>query len=384
MLLAEGLSRLPAVDAAGRGPIAIKVATATPACDFDDLKLPFEVVREPGLLSLVKLVYEADVVQLSGACFVPLFLARILGKPVVIEHHGYNASCPNGLLFYEPTQSVCPGHFMDGRYGKCIECNAEKQDWLRSVWMLFWTFPRRWLCQRASANIPITQHVLNRLCLPRSKVIYYGIPDSPHSKHLTQILQPSTDVPCFAYLGRLVTLKGLLVLVEATRILNEQGYRFLVKFIGDGPERTVLESRVRKLRLQGHIEFTGFVGGDRLRSEMESVLAVIMPSIWEETAGLAAMEQMMRGRLVIVSDIGGLSEVVGDTGLKSATGNAASLADCMKHVIDRPGLAARFGSMARVRALSLFRQDRMIDMYLQVYQDLVEPKGTPTGILDPL
>ena len=117
---------------------------------------------------------------------------------------------------------------------------------------------------------------------------------------------------------------------------------------------------------------------------MESVLAVIMPSIWEETAGLAAMEQMMRGRLVIVSDIGGLSEVVGDTGLKSATGNAASLADCMKHVIDRPGLAARFGSMARVRALSLFRQDRMIDMYLQVYQDLVEPKGTPTGILDPL
>lgn len=384
MLLAEGLSRLPAVDAAGRAPIAIKVATATPGRDFDDLRLPFEVVREPGLLSLVKLVYEADVVHLSGACFVPLFLACILGKPVVIEHHGYTASCPNGLLFYEPTQSVCPGHFMEGRYRKCIECNAQKQHWLRSVWMLFWTFPRRWLCQRASVNIPITQHVLNRLVLPRSKVIYYGIPDSPHSKHLTQTLQPSTDVPCFAYLGRLVALKGLLVLVEATRILKEQGYLFLVKFIGDGPERTVLESQVRKLKLQEHIEFTGFVSGDRLRSEMESVLAVIMPSIWEETAGLAAMEQMMRGRLVIVSDIGGLSEVVGDTGLKSATGNAASLAACMKQVLDWPERAARFGSMARIRALSLFRQDRMIDMYLQVYQDLVESKGTPTGILDPL
>ncbi len=73
MLLAEGLSRLPAVDAAGRAPIAIKVATATPGRDFDDLRLPFEVVREPGLLSLVKLVYEADVRPSLGGLLRPAF-----------------------------------------------------------------------------------------------------------------------------------------------------------------------------------------------------------------------------------------------------------------------------------------------------------------------
>jgi glycosyltransferase involved in cell wall biosynthesis len=136
--------------------------------------------------------------------------------------------------------------------------------------------------------------------------------------------------------------------------------------------------------LQTEIEFTGFASGDRLQNEMESVLAIIMPSIWEETAGLAAMEQMMRGRLVIVSDIGGLSEVVGDTGLKSVAGDPASLADCMKRVLDQPQIAAKVGSTARARALSLFRQDRMTDRYLQVYQDLVGSKGTPTGAADPL
>ena len=107
MLLAEGLSKLSSVDA-DRAPIAIKVATATPGHDFDDSKLPFEVVRTPGPASLAKLVYEADVIHLSGACFLPLFLAWILGRPTVIEHHGYTASCPNGLLFYEPTQIGVP------------------------------------------------------------------------------------------------------------------------------------------------------------------------------------------------------------------------------------------------------------------------------------
>jgi glycogen synthase len=39
-----------------------------------------------------------------------------------------------------------------------------------------------------------------------------------------------------------------------------------------------------------------------------------MPSVWEETAGLSAIEQMMRGRLVIASRIAGLGEMVGDAG----------------------------------------------------------------------
>ena len=55
-----------------------------------------------------------------------------------------------------------------------------------------------------------------------------------------------------------------------------------------------------------------------------------MPSIWEETAGLAAIEQMLRGRLVIASDIGGLGEMVGDAAIKFPAGDAPTLADQMK------------------------------------------------------
>jgi glycosyltransferase involved in cell wall biosynthesis len=360
LLLAEGLAGLPSSDAAS--PMAIKVATQTPAGNLDDSQFAFEVVRRPGLFRLVRLVYEADIVHLSGACFAPLFLAWMVGKPLVIEHHGYNASCPNGLLFYEPKQSVCPEHFMAGRYSHCIKCNLQ-------------TFPRRWLCQRASVNIPITRHVLKRLALARSTVIYYGIPDPCCDARPMGLTSRTVDRRSFAYVGRLVALKGLPVLLQAAAILKEQDYRFRLKFIGDGAQRPALELLARELRLEDYVQFTGFASGKRFEAEMESVATVIMPSIWEETAGLAAIEQMMRGRLVIVSDIGGLGEVVGDAGLKCRPADAASLADCMKRVLDQPEIVDKFGSIARARAVSLFRLNQMLNAHLQVYQDLAKSNG---------
>jgi glycosyltransferase involved in cell wall biosynthesis len=368
MLLADGLAKRSVTPSTGT--IVVTVVTPTPAGKFDDTELAFKVVRQPSFLALTRLVYETDVVHLSGACLLPLMLGSILRKPIVIEHHGYTASCPNGLLFYEPNQSVCPGHFMAGRYGNCLKCVAFKEGRLRSVYLLLWTFLRRWLCQRASINAPITYHVSRRLRLCQSKVIYYGIPTSTGTAAFFEAIRPSKNLLSFAYVGRLVPLKGLPVLVRAAKSLRDQGYLFRLKFLGDGPQRTELQSMVRDFQLEEVVEFTGFVSGDRLYNELRDISAVIMPSIWEETAGLSAIEQMMRGQLVIASDIGGLGEVVGDTGLKCIAGDATSLAESMKRVLDQPDLVERMGSAARVRALSLFRQDNMVDDYLNHYEDL--------------
>jgi glycosyltransferase involved in cell wall biosynthesis len=369
MLLASGLARRSTISTAPA--FVVNVVTPTPAGDFDDTQLAFKVVRQPSFLALARLIYESDVVHLSGACLLPLMLGSILRKPIVIEHHGYTASCPNGLLFYEPTQSVCPGHFLAGRYGNCLRCVAFKEGRLRSIESLFWSFLRRWLCQRASVNVPITYHVSMRLRLHQSEVIYYGVPTPADTSGSVEALPTIKSLVCFGYVGRLVPLKGLPVLVQAAKFLRDQGYLFRLKFIGDGPQRTELQSMVRDLQLDETIEFIGFVSGDRFRDELKDVSAVIMPSIWEETAGLAAIEQMMRGQLVIASDIGGLGEVVGEAGLKSIAGDATSLADCMKSVLDHPDIVQRMGKAARARALDLYRQDNMVDAYAKLYQDVI-------------
>ena len=80
-----------------------------------------------------------------------------------------------------------------------------------------------------------------------------------------------------------------------------------------------------------------------------------MPSLGGEVFGLVAAENMMRGKLVIVSDIGAMREVVGETGLVFRTGDAQDLATCMKRTIDEPELASSLGYSARVRAMQISR-----------------------------
>jgi glycosyltransferase involved in cell wall biosynthesis len=175
----------------------------------------------------------------------------------------------------------------------------------------------------------------------------------------------------FAYVGRLVSEKGLPILLRAASQLLKQGYNFQVKMIGDGPERANLEEMVGAFGLQGCVGFTGQLQGDALQGALREVSVLVMATLMEETAGLAAIEQMMRGRLVVVSDIGGLAEVVDGVGLKFAAGDVAGLASCLRRVLDDPGLVEVLGRKARQRALEFFLQQRMIAEHLALYRELI-------------
>jgi glycosyltransferase involved in cell wall biosynthesis len=180
----------------------------------------------------------------------------------------------------------------------------------------------------------------------------------------------------FAFVGRFVPEKGIPILLQAACQLAKEGRTFTIRLIGDGPERATLQSLIRRDHLEKHVSITGYLRGEKLTEALNEVRVVIMPSVWEETAGLAAIEQMMRGRLVIASKIGGLAEVVGSTGLCFANGNADALADCMRRVLQEPGLIDVLGHEARVRALSLFARSRMLDEHKNLYQLVLEHAET--------
>src|SRR6266849_3821615 len=124
MLLARGLAGTD---------LKVILITPTPLGGMNDADLPFRVVRRPDFVTLAKLVWHSDVLHLAGPCFLPMMLGLILQKPVVVEHHGYHAVCPNGLLFFEPTKSLCPGHFMAHSYHKCLQCNARRVGAVKSI-----------------------------------------------------------------------------------------------------------------------------------------------------------------------------------------------------------------------------------------------------------
>src|SRR6266513_1508307 len=345
--LARGLTRWKGVH--GSPEFEIVVVTNTTAGEFDDHALPFPVVRSPSLLELLGLVYRAHVLHLAGPALLPLLLAKIFRKPTVVEHHGYQAICLNGALLHEPDRAVCPGHFQAGRLGECFRCQRS---------------------ELSSALKSLRRMILTKLrnALPGSRVIYHGIEDVLKGETVASTVSSFPPQLCFAYVGRFVSEKGVHVLLDAAARLQKEGYEFDVLLIGDGPDRTKLEGEIERQGLGSRVRITGFLRGPQLSSLLQEVHVVVMPSVCEETAGLAAIEQMMRGRLVIASAIGGLGEVVGSAGIVCPPGDAEALAGCMSAVITHPERIAALGSKARERALSTFGYARMLEEHAQVYR----------------
>jgi glycosyltransferase involved in cell wall biosynthesis len=370
-LLARNLSEMRSALPAGNN-LVVTVATQTPPAGFDDRTFPFRVVRAPSVLHLWRLIRQVDVVHIAGPSLLPMILAKLAGKPYVVEHHGYQAICPNGVLIHQPDRAICPGHFQANHYAVCVRCQHHEMSWPNAVAKLLMMFPRHSLSRAANSNVFITRHSLDRHRFPRAQVIYYGIEPMPQASNATNTTHSTNTEPTrFAYVGRLVPEKGLDILLRAATLLKNDGLSFELLLIGDGPERAKLETQIGTDNLHDVARVIGFLRGSALTDQMNKVDAVVMPSMWEETAGLAAIEQMMRGRIVIASDIGGLGEVVGSAGLKFPAGDAECLAAQMKGVIqDDTQPLSQLGERAAARAHSVFAAGRMVAEHLSLYQSL--------------
>ena len=89
------------------------------------------------------------------------------------------------------------------------------------------------------------------------------------------------------------------------------------------------------LELCDCIDFEGYVLDSALEQDLADAVGVILPSLAGEVFGLVAAEQMIRGRLVITADTGGLGEVVGDAGPKFNVGNAKGLAERVRETLEK-------------------------------------------------
>lgn len=182
-----------------------------------------------------------------------------------------------------------------------------------------------------------------------------------------------------AYVGRLVAEKGLPVLIDAAKRLKDQGTIFKLSFIGGGPEQSRLEQLAEDLGLSDLVTFTGDLRGPALSHAVSNVAVVVMPSIWEETAGLSAIEQMMRGRVVVAADIGGLAEIVGAAGLKFCPGDAVELASLLREIAEDRRQVERLGRAAHERAVTQFGLEGMVKAHHLLYSRVLRGAARSEG-----
>jgi glycogen synthase len=361
MSLAQGLAALRRP--AGQAQFEVTVVTRTPAGAFADASLPFPVIRQPSLARLWGRMRACDVVHVAGPALTPLLLARLAGKPVVLEHHGFQCICPNGQLLIEKSGTPCPGHFMAGHHSVCMRCNSGS-GWLESARLWLFTFVRRLFAARVSANITPTKWLGSLLHLPAVRCVAHGLGTQTTYK---RSVKPGHIV----FQGRLVTTKGCRLLLDAAELLSDQNRSFELVIIGDGPERAILEARAAGAKLREHVRFTGRIGAAQLEGEMASAAIVVIPSLGGEVFGMVVAESMLRGAPVVASDLGAFLEVVGSAGKTFRTGSAADLARRLSEFLVDPPASENLGQRGRERIVDFYGQDRMIEGHVKVYQEVM-------------
>ncbi len=127
------------------------------------------------------------------------------------------------------------------------------------------------------------------------------------------------------YVGRLVYEKGIHVLINAVpKVLAKVDAKFII--VGSGYMKEQLLSIVKSMRLEHKVLFLGFVDDDTLVRLQKCADVSVVPSLFEPF-GIVALEAMAAKSPVVVSDTGGLSEIVDHdvTGFKVYPNNPESL-----------------------------------------------------------
>lgn len=272
----------------------VTVVTQTPAAEPDDL--PFRVIRCPSSLELLRWTRWCDVFFQANVSLRGLWPLLLLRRPWVVSHHSW----------------YCQS---DGRIAW--------QDRLK-----------RWLLRFAAASIAVSKAVAADLSTPGTPALV--IPN-PYRDHLFRLLPEVERTGDLLFVGRLVSDKGVDVLLDALGLLAGDGLVPRLTIVGEGPERLLLETRARSLGIASRIDFLGTRTGEELVRIMNGHRILVVPSRYQEPFGIVALEGIACGCLVVGSAGGGLGEAIGPCGLTCRNGDAADLARVLAPLLRDPG-----------------------------------------------
>jgi glycosyltransferase involved in cell wall biosynthesis len=297
----------------------VTVVTRTAGDGADELD--YRVVRRPGPLALVRLARWADVYFQANVSLRGLWPLLLVRRPWVVSHHSWYRR-------------------VDGR--------VAWQDHLK-----------RWLLRFAAGSIAVSRAVADDLGTPATVIpnayrdeLFRELPGEPRNGELL-------------FVGRLVSDKGVDVLLAALAALAGEGLRPRLQVVGEGPERPRLAAQSAALGLGDQVSFAGTQTGEALVRTMNRHRVLVVPSRYDEPFGIVALEGIACGCLVVGSRGGGLADAIGDCGITFRNGDATDLARALREALARPAIDDEAGRRRREH-LAAHASERVIDRYCEV------------------
>lgn len=247
------------------------------------------------------------------------------------------------------------------------------------------------LCKHTVAVSTSAQHRFARIgavLARKSSVIPNGFDVSdliPHRERRAQMRERmraemgvnSPDDGNFVWLavGRISPAKDYPNLLRAFAVAarDHHGAQLLVAGDGCDPDRANLETKLRELGIGNQARFVGLCRD--IPALLDAADGFVLSSAWEGMP-LVVGEAMAMQKPVVASSVGGVRELVGDSGLLVPAKNPQALADAMIATMQqsREELIAR-GRAARARIVSDFNIDAAADKWEALYRQLTVHSG---------
>jgi len=282
---------------------------------------PFRVVRRPGWFQLIGEIGRADLVLQNN---VSLKLAWPLWslfsyKPFILVHHTPLAR-PEGRLTWRDR----------------LKRSLLSRPYCLSV--------SNYLAGTISAQSKIIHN-------PYASTVFRRMPE----------IERNCDL---LFVGRLVTAKGVDVLLSAFKIVLKHRSPSVLSIVGKGAEEEVLRALAKSLGVERSIRFLGAVQGVELAALMNKHQILVIPSRSKppEALPVVVIEGIACGCVPVASSQGGLPEAVGDAGVVCEEGNCEELASTLLHLLNTPELLEFYRSKAD-RHLENFRPEAVADAY---------------------
>jgi len=255
-----------------------------------------------------------------GVEFIPLRSRLLAGRVVAVRRalgagfklvhsHGYRASFLAALALWPSRRAahVCTIHTLLPR-----DAFGGIGGWLKRR-AAAWTLGR---CEAVVAVSNATEANL-RQNFPslgtRVRTIYNGVDVSQIRPARVRGLLASSlglepNLPLVGTVARLSPEKGVQVLLEAARLLTDEGVAAEYVIVGDGRERAALEKMVHGLGLTAHVRF---LGERRDIPQLISIFDILVVPSLSEAFSLVALMGGILGVPVVATRSGGIEEILG-------------------------------------------------------------------------
>jgi glycosyltransferase involved in cell wall biosynthesis len=288
--------------------------------------------------------------------------------PLVQSVHNLRLRCPNGVMFTEG--AVChrceAGLYFNAALHRCFPTRRQGAVYGANLWTHRFILK---LDRKISLFVAPSRFFARRL-------LQWGIPES-RVRHVPYMTQIPPQPPAFPsdgqgfFLGRLSPEKGLDILLHALHAAGDPPFTIA----GDGhlgDDLQLLASRLdlRQTRFVGRVDYEGV---QRLLAESTFL---VVPSVWEENSPLSVAEALAHGRPIVVSRMGGLTELAADgRGYDCETGDVSAFAEHIRQLTADPRLCREMGSKARRFAQEELSESTHLRRLEALYSTLIQGKS---------